>query len=84
MVYVKIFTIVLISIVLVIYDGLVMSAAVEVKEDEMKVKPTDVLPSIVTKIVRRGLVPKRSRLVASSTTEIPECGECCYLHGICV
>lgn len=59
----------IISLVLIISHGL--TAAHE--PDDLKIKPADVLPSIVTKIVRRGLVPKRSRLAeaSTSTTETP-------------
>lgn len=55
--------------------GIVLIAAFSATalESESKLKPDEVLPSIVTKIVRRGLVPKRSRLVSS--TEMPESGK---------
>lgn len=56
--YVNFFAVLFISIVLLKYQ---LNAASAIKnDDEMKLKPVDALPKIVTKIVGRGLVPRRS------------------------
>lgn len=63
------------SIIITCIILIVASASLENKESEAKLKQDEVLPSIVTKIVRRGLVPKRSRLAENSTAEVVESGE---------